>query len=81
MFEPELPKPKQTSIQKIPIGVVDKIFLQFDKPFWIPGKGHFKLAWPSEEKMKSTELPEWCRKVVSFYEVCDLVHSPCQGKA
>jgi monoamine oxidase len=33
-FSPALPKQKQNSIHKLRMGVYDKIYLLFDKPFW-----------------------------------------------
>ncbi|MEM6758793.1 MAG: FAD-dependent oxidoreductase [Pseudomonadota bacterium] len=33
-FEPALPKPKRTAIQRLGMGVLDKVYLKYDRVFW-----------------------------------------------
>jgi hypothetical protein len=33
-FDPELPSAKRRSISRLGMGVLDKVYLQFDRPFW-----------------------------------------------
>jgi len=39
-FTPALPAKKQTAIDRLGVGLLDKLYLKFDKPFW-PAKTHF----------------------------------------
>ncbi|MCY7405833.1 MAG: FAD-dependent oxidoreductase [Alkalinema sp. CAN_BIN05] len=34
IFSPPLPEPKQTAINRVGFGTVNKVFLKFDRPFW-----------------------------------------------
>jgi len=67
-FNPILPKKKLDAIENIPFGKVNKIFLQWEKPFWKEGLGSIKLAWNDEEK--TVKHPgEWYKKIFGFDEV------------
>lgn len=46
-FEPELPKWKETAIQKFGMGTYTKIFLQFNETFWPDDKQYFLYASPT----------------------------------
>ena len=70
MFHPPLPARKQQAIDKTGFGTVNKIFLEFDKPFWTLGRGGVKFAWTDKEaEMKSPS--EWYKRIFAFDEVLD----------
>ena len=69
LFHPPLPETKLNSIQRLQFGKVNKIFLQFEKPFWKVGSGSIKLAWPVSEAYTTNMANQWYRKIFSFDEV------------
>ncbi|XP_070537839.1 peroxisomal N(1)-acetyl-spermine/spermidine oxidase-like [Ptychodera flava] len=86
LFKPELPQQKAEAIRKMGFGTVDKIFLQFAKPFWdkdIEGL-HFiwdvpKLSVHKRESQAAVNETEqgvdlkdsWFRKISGFEAVSD----------
>ena len=71
LFNPPLPQNKVDAIEGLSIGVVDKIYLEFDKPFWEEGWGGFSLLWKSEELKSIREDTQfsWLEDVFGFYTV------------
>ncbi|XP_041349505.1 spermine oxidase-like [Gigantopelta aegis] len=68
MFVPPLPTWKQETIDRTGFGTVNKIFLEFEKPFWTRGRGGVKFAWTDKEaEMKSPS--EWYKRIFAFDEV------------
>lgn len=69
LFEPLLPQYKVDSIDGLLLGTVDKIYLEFDKPFW---KGDWEgsmLLWRREELKELHEDPvnrDWLSSVFGF---------------
>lgn len=49
MFEPLLPLSKFNNIDGLMFGTVDKIFLEFDEPFWSSDWGGFSLLWKLQQ--------------------------------
>lgn len=45
-FTPDLPETKQSAIDRLGMGLVNKVFLHFDKPFWPKNQQVFFFAWP-----------------------------------
>ena len=45
MFVPELPEQKQESLKKLNFGTVNKIFLEYDRPFLSPEISEVILLW------------------------------------
>lgn len=67
-FKPKLPDSKLDLIRSIGFGTVNKIVLQFERPFWLNGCG-FKLVWlnrSAAEDESNADLPEWSRDIISF---------------
>lgn len=66
-FNPILGKRRKDLIANLGFGVVNKIFLQFDKPFLIAEKG-LKLLWNDndEPNIKLFDLPEWTKFMTGF---------------
>lgn len=70
MFIPELPQQKKSAIQGLSIGTVDKIYVEFEKPFWEPNWQGFSLLWNKDdlnEVQKSKN--SWVQDVFGFYAV------------
>ncbi|XP_059802098.1 peroxisomal N(1)-acetyl-spermine/spermidine oxidase-like [Hypanus sabinus] len=67
-YPPFLPS-KTNSIQKMGFGTIDKIFLEFDEPFWEPEYDLIKLVWEDESPLndRPPDLQKtWFRKVLGF---------------
>lgn len=71
LFEPVLPQRKIDSIEGLSIGTVDKIFLEFETPFWPPEWEGFSLLWKPENLKLIREHSEsnWLEDVFGFYTV------------
>lgn len=70
LFTPQLPQIKINAIEGLSFGTVDKIFLQFEKPFWRDDWAGFSLLWTqkdSEEIRKTTWA--WLEDIFGFYKV------------
>lgn len=63
IFKPPLPDLKRELIQSIGFGTVNKIILQFERPFWKDKHG-FKLIWTSEEER--VKFPRWAHDIIAF---------------
>lgn len=67
IFIPPLPEYKLESIEKLCFGVVDKIFLRYDRPFLNPEISEIITLWgPTDEKDLSKI---WYRKIYSFSKI------------
>lgn len=71
MFSPRLPAIKANAIEGLTLGTVDKIYLEFDAPFWPADWEGFSLVWSQQdlEKLRASELPAWLEDVFGFYVV------------
>lgn len=64
-FTPELPAVKQELIKSIGFGTVNKIVLQFERPFW-KKSGGIKLVWQEADFIGPDSFPIWCQDLISF---------------
>lgn len=65
-FNPMLEKEKRDLISNLGFGVVNKIFLQFDRPFLSVEKG-LKLLWIKGEPVNfPSALPDWTKFLTGF---------------
>lgn len=81
LFDPELPRYKQESIENLMFGTVNKIFLEYDRPFLCSGISEIMLLWDddkydvylnSEEKLSNEYLNKtWYKKIYSFAKITD----------
>lgn len=77
LFEPQLPEFKQESIQNLLFGTVDKIFLEFERPFLSQDISEIMLLWTDDvPKSLDDESDEfikqfWYRKIYSFSKLND----------
>nr|XP_028599959.1 spermine oxidase isoform X1 [Podarcis muralis] len=74
MFHPRLPEEKVMAIQKLGISTTDKIFLEFEEPFWSPECNSIQFVWEDEAEAESLTYPEgmWYKKICSF----DVLYPP-----
>lgn len=70
MFSPQLPKLKVNAIEGLAIGTVDKIFLEFDKPFWPDDWTGFSFIWNEKDSREIRATANaWLEDVFGFYIV------------
>ncbi|KAJ4443562.1 hypothetical protein ANN_05235 [Periplaneta americana] len=74
LFCPTLTYEKKTAINKLGYGKVSKIFLQYERPFWVWKEGNIKLAWSPEELEDRTE---WAKGLCMFEEMVGSQHVLC----
>ncbi|GCB73181.1 hypothetical protein scyTo_0006660 [Scyliorhinus torazame] len=68
-IRPPLPASKINSIQKLGFGTHNKIFLEFEKPFWEPECQLIRLVWEDESPLLSKRpdlQKEWFKKIFGF---------------
>ncbi|XP_055628086.1 spermine oxidase-like isoform X2 [Toxorhynchites rutilus septentrionalis] len=68
LFHPKLPSLKRNAIEGLYIGTIDKMVLEFDKPFWPNGWHGFGLLWKSEDmnELRGSDK-SWLESVCSFF--------------
>lgn len=70
MFTPILPSEKINAIEGLNLGTVDKIYLEFDKPFWPVGWEGCSLLWNYDDlKVVREHKNNWLEHVFGFYTV------------
>lgn len=74
LFWPSLPRDKVQSIEKLGISTTDKIFLEFDAPFWSPECNSIQFVWEDDAQLEQLAYPQelWYRKICSF----DVLYPP-----
>nr|XP_056705351.1 peroxisomal N(1)-acetyl-spermine/spermidine oxidase [Euleptes europaea] len=69
LFCPPLPPRKAAAIQRLGFGTNNKIFLEFEQPFWEPGCQLVEVVWEEESPLaeRPTNLPAaWFQKIGAF---------------
>lgn len=85
IFEPQLTTHKLEAIDRLLFGTVDKIILEYERPFLNPGVSEIMLLWddrilPAEEASDLSKV--WFRKIYSFTKLSDtLLLGWISGKA
>lgn len=71
MFRPELPRAKCNAIAGLTLGTVDKIYLEFDSPFWPAEWTGFSLLWTQADQaaIRERDADRWLEDVFGFYRV------------
>lgn len=74
LFSPSLPEDKVHAIEKLGISTTDKIFLEFEEPFWSPECNSIHFVWEDEAQLEQVAYPEelWYKKICSF----DVLYPP-----
>ncbi|XP_061727427.1 LOW QUALITY PROTEIN: spermine oxidase-like [Cydia pomonella] len=63
LFSPPLSKEKQTAIDKISIGVMDKVILSFDEIWWPHHTSFFGFIWKGDDKRKLGKDDYWTTRI------------------
>lgn len=73
-FRPGLPTEKVAAIHRLGIGTTDKIFLEFEEPFWGPECNSLQFVWEDEAESRTLTYPPelWYRKICGF----DVLYPP-----
>ncbi|XP_064630026.1 spermine oxidase-like [Lineus longissimus] len=66
LFNPFLPELKVDAINKLAIGVVDKVILEFDSPIVEPNLRNIQLLWDDIENDNADISESWVKKIHSF---------------
>ena len=70
MFNPPLPEYKVESIERLCFGTVDKIYLEYERPFLNPDLTEIVLLWDTIDP-KETLIDRWFKKIYSFTKVSE----------
>ncbi|XP_028038016.1 peroxisomal N(1)-acetyl-spermine/spermidine oxidase isoform X1 [Bombyx mandarina] len=70
LFEPKLPSYKMESIEKLLFGVVDKIYLEYERPFLNPDITEIMLLWETPTTPEDMSQ-SWYKKIYSFSKVSE----------
>ncbi|XP_032922032.1 peroxisomal N(1)-acetyl-spermine/spermidine oxidase [Catharus ustulatus] len=68
-FQPPLPERKAQAIRNLGFGTNNKIFLEFEQPFWDPEQQLLEVVWEDESPLEepSTDLEaSWFKKLIGF---------------
>ncbi|XP_065074600.1 spermine oxidase-like [Ochlerotatus camptorhynchus] len=70
LFNPELPMIKQNAIRGIHLGTVNKIIMEFEKPFWTDKGNTFGLLWDAEE-LENIQVSNyaWTEGASAFFKI------------
>ncbi|XP_024943556.1 peroxisomal N(1)-acetyl-spermine/spermidine oxidase isoform X2 [Cephus cinctus] len=67
MFIPSLPCRLTEGIENLGFGVINKIFLKFEEPWWTPGTKGFQFLWSkNQQNIFKQKLPSWTRDLTGF---------------
>lgn len=68
MFSPHLPHDLHVGIESLGFGLMNKIMLDFGKPWWEPGVKGIQLLWPKNDQDNTTsvKLASWTRDLTGF---------------
>ncbi|KAM9273357.1 peroxisomal N(1)-acetyl-spermine/spermidine oxidase [Morus bassanus] len=68
-FQPPLPERKAEAIRRLGFGTNNKIFLEFEQPFWEPHQQLLEVVWEDESPLEepSADLEaNWFKKLIGF---------------
>lgn len=80
LFNPKLPLYKQESIDALMFGTVDKIFLEYERPFLSVETSEIMLLWDDENQYSSSNTDScseeffsknWYKKIYSFAKISE----------
>lgn len=72
LFDPPLPEHKLEPINRLLFGTVDKILLEYDRPFLNPNVTEVLLLWEEDISDKEKDLKDlWYKKIYSFSKLSE----------
>ena len=72
LFTPSLPADKRAAIEMLHFGTVNKIYLEYERPFLSPDVDEIVLLWDRMERESDVPMKErWFRKIYSFAKQSD----------
>ncbi|CAB3244120.1 unnamed protein product [Arctia plantaginis] len=69
LFNPPLPVEKVKSIQNLEMCILDKIYIEFEKPWWPKSPANFPLLWRDEDKAKFSAGEKWVTEIFGLLSV------------
>jgi len=60
---PSLPKDTAEAIDTLKFGTVDKIYLEFEEPFWDSDNPGFEFLWSNDASYKESD---WVKSIFGF---------------
>uniref|UniRef100_A0A8C5TXB1 Amine oxidase domain-containing protein n=1 Tax=Malurus cyaneus samueli TaxID=2593467 RepID=A0A8C5TXB1_9PASS len=69
LFQPPLPERKAEAIRHLGFGTNNKIFLEFEQPFWEPEQQLLEVVWEDESPLEEPGADleaNWFRKLIGF---------------
>lgn len=72
LFKPRLPEHKMEAIDRLLFGTVDKIYLEYDRPFLNPNITEVLLLWEQDNNKSEIDFSKtWFKKIYSFAKVSE----------
>ncbi|XP_049871435.1 spermine oxidase-like isoform X2 [Pectinophora gossypiella] len=68
LFNPPLPAEKVTTINTLQFCVLDKIYIEFEQPWW-KNAISFSILWREEDKARFPENEKWITEIYGFQTV------------
>nr|DBA15460.1 TPA: hypothetical protein GDO54_004668 [Pyxicephalus adspersus] len=68
-LSPPLPPSKKQAIKKLGFGTMNKILLEFEKPFWDPNTTYIQLVWEGDSPLTESQKDlrkHWVKKLSGF---------------
>ncbi|XP_068622533.1 spermine oxidase-like [Battus philenor] len=69
LFNPPLPAEKANAINTLQLCVLDKIYIEFTKPWWPKTPANFSILWRDEDKAKFSDDEKWVTEIYGLYSV------------
>lgn len=73
MFSPPLPPNKIIAINSLQVCILNKIYIQFLRPWWPEGLTNFRIIWREEEKRNFAGSENW---ITGIYGLRTVEHQP-----
>lgn len=77
LFEPPLPQYKLDSINRLSFGTVNKIFLEYERPFLLPDLSEIIILWDTDDTVSGPANPTpsnmWYKKIFSFMKINEVI--------